>query len=69
MYNRNCLRTNIMETELSGKYSRKGKIIRMPSLNKDELYYQHPYIREFDAIVTSCVPVKKKWNVILDSSA
>ncbi len=35
----------------------------------EELFYQDPYMREFDARVLSCIPYKKQYKIFLDKTA
>jgi len=35
----------------------------------NQLYYQEPYLREFDAVVLRCEEAKGFWNVVLDQTA
>ena len=35
----------------------------------NELFYQQPYVKEFDAVVTGCVQGKKGWEVTIDHTA
>ena len=37
--------------------------------DKNELFYQQPYVKEFDAVVTGCVQGKNGWEVTLDHTA
>lgn len=36
-------------------------------MNKNALYYRHPYVKEFDAYVVSCISLKKGYEVFLDT--
>ena len=41
----------------------KGIHQKMDDMN--ELFYQQPYVKEFDAVVTGCVQGKKGWEITL----